>query len=106
MYQVEVLLVGTERLLKEPLLHGGPDVGTYGRNSQREQDVCPSGTTAVADIQNHLLFQLLLPSTDYAPSFLLSPLPASSQTVLTKTLASRSHYHPHRTHAATEAPTG
>lgn len=72
-YQVEVLLVGTERLLKEPLLHGCPDVRTYRRDGQEGAGRLSSGTTAMADIQSHLLSQLLLPSTDYVPSFLLSP---------------------------------
>ena len=34
-YQVKVLLVGTERLLKEPLLHGGPDVRACGEMAKR-----------------------------------------------------------------------
>lgn len=77
-----------------------------GGMARRGQDVCPSGTTAAADRQSRLLSQLPLPSADYVPSLLLSPSPALSHTVLTKTSAGRGHYHRRRTHAAAEAPSG
>lgn len=76
-YQVEVLLVGTECLLKKPLLHGGPDVRTYQRKSQAwGQDG--------ADVQTTVLPKAAITKHDHVSNILLSPLLASSATALTK----------------------
>lgn len=81
-YQVEVLLVGTERLLKEPLLHGGPDVRAWGRR--------PGGGRCLSsgrEPQTTLPFRLPAPSSENVPSLLPRPVSAASRTTLTKTLA-------------------
>ena len=95
MYQVEVLFVSLECLIKQNLLLGGPDVRTYQRNRRKKDS---SAAAAMAEMQPALFKAVVTKYQVCAKNSVLS------HTILRKTSAGWDQYYPHVTDAVTRLP--